>query len=867
MSETSTGATFDLTGSPARPQIVVSPGAPSVEAPPCLARRYRLMELIGHGGQGEVWRAHDELNQELVAVKLLRTSPERDLARVRREVTALRLLRLPGVVPLRDDGLEGDLYFLAMDLIDGAPFPGPGGAVAWRELAPVAVGLLEVLARVHHAGVVHGDLKPPNVLIRRDGLPVVLDFGVATGAALSPRMSALGLTALYAAPEQLQGLPADPRADLYAVGVMLFEALTGRRPHGDERMVAVRRRLSGEIPSLGAVGRALPSEVRRALESLLALSPQDRPASAVEALALLGGDALALLEGRSVEQRARVECAEPLRRLFRGPDPFHHLAEDAAAALFARTGGEPRRVRQELAAWVRAGLAWWDGDQLVVERAAVDRLAAGLPLVVEPAEATLDGDAGRALTAIRAALPDARPADLRAELGWSAQRLGRALGQLRREDRCWELGDGRLGAQPVVSGRAEAAAPPRDLPAALGALKRLAEHAQAGGHLTRAAALLERGLLLARQAERQPLAVAELEADLLRLTCDVAAAEESVAALERALYTLERAVVSGDDVDAWVWLLHGLRAAWRSEPERALELLDALPPLADGELESWRQAGRVRAAEALGEAASQQVLEGLAAWAAGHEAREARLAGWWGNLRYRQGRYAEAVELHLQSARRKRRADARLASLVNASMAALETLDNARARALGEEAVEIAAALRHPGHEAAACWVLRHASYRAGVPLAPRPDLVEAAAPLGAWYEGVHASSEAVIAWRAGELGLAIRLARRAARCFHLARQVDMAALMEALALALGGAPDPRGPEALADPTLGGEVPDLLLQRLSLLHLSASDPPRAWTERVRALARCRSSDQWSARLDVLSIHEALEVADRRRWPD
>lgn len=869
MSETTRRDTFSWSARPT--------GVPRLDAlapSSAIAGRYELLTSIGRGGEGEVWRARDRLTDQLVAVKLLNARPDREIGRVRREVTALRWLRLPGVVSLRDDGVEGLRYFIVMDLVEGAPFPGLARPVPWAELAPAAMALLEVLARVHHAGVVHRDLKPSNVLVRADGRPVVLDFGVATGRTLAPTNADLGLTPLYAAPEQLLGRPCDARADLYAVGVMLFEALTGQPTHGQQRDESIRRRLAGERPDLAGSCPDLPSTIADVIHQLLCFDPAGRPTSAVEVVALLGGDALAVIQGRGLEPVARASSHERLRPLFRGPDAFFHLAEDAAVALFERTGGEPGRVRQEIAAWVRAGLAWWDDDKLVLDRQSIDRLAAGLPLVIgaEQDETDLGADENTVLATVRIGFPTLNAARLRERLSWTTPRVTRAISRLSSRDLIWPLPGGRLGAQPRVGATAVPRADvgdatpnfghnERSLLALLVETQRAAEEQLASGHLPRAAALLEQGLLLARQSPNQTSALAEREAELLRLYCVVSLAEESVAGVERALYALERAVVSGDDIDAWIWLLHGWRAALRRESERALALLDALPTLPDGELEIWRQGGRVRAASALGEPAELRALEALSGWAAGNEAREARLAGWMGNLRYRQNRFGDALGLHLQSARRKRRPDARLASLVNATMAAIEGLHNDQALVLAEEARSIAVSLRHAAHEAVAVWALRHGAYRAGERLALRSELPDAAARLGAWHEGIHAFSEAGIAWRQRAPDVASAMARRAARCFAMLRMPDMARLMEALDWTLRGDAPRRALDALADPAIGGDVPDLVVQTLGLLHLCTPDPDPAWGERARSLSRCRPRVEWTARLDLVSFDEVMRMVE------
>lgn len=267
-------------------------GATSLEGR-VIARRYRLQGLLGRGGQGEVWRAHDSATGEEVAIKLIPYS-HREAARIRREAAALRFLRLPGVVTLRDEGLDGARVFLVMDLAQGTPFPGILTPCSWGALRLPAAGLLEALARVHAAGVVHRDIKPANVLIAEDGRPTLLDFGLsrflsARGDDLTTAEDMLG-TPAYLAPEQLRGDPVTARTDLYSTGVVLYEALSGRLPHeASEWRTLLRARLTRAPAPLREIAPSVPAEVARAIDAMLAVRPEDRPESAIDALSLLAG--------------------------------------------------------------------------------------------------------------------------------------------------------------------------------------------------------------------------------------------------------------------------------------------------------------------------------------------------------------------------------------------------------------------------------------------------------------------------------------------------------------------------------------------------------------------------------------------------
>jgi hypothetical protein len=369
----------------ARASLGRAPRRPEVGAGTVIAQRYRLLRPLGRGAHGIVWVAADPVAESDVAVKLLVADSPDHAARVRAEIASLRAARSAGAVPLLDEGLEGDLVFIVMPIIAGAPFPGCRAPAEWKDIASVAVQLLGALTRVHAMGIVHRDLKPANVLVDAGGAVTVLDFGVSLpplAVAASEPTQLVG-TPAYLAPEQIEKGRVDARADLYSVGVMLFQALTNRLPHEgtDARSLLDAKALPP--PPLGSIALGVPAAVATTIDAMLARSPVDRPASAEEiARRLLGerGTRVAAISWHAALRPSRRNAltAADLRTIFTRAGTDRLAAGDAAELLFARTDGDRERVGAELDAWIREGVCRRDAYSIgfALDRLALDRLRA-----------------------------------------------------------------------------------------------------------------------------------------------------------------------------------------------------------------------------------------------------------------------------------------------------------------------------------------------------------------------------------------------------------------------------------------------------------------------------------------------------------
>lgn len=298
-----------------------------------LKDRYRVEALIGQGGMGLVYRALDEQTQQMVAVKILSPRPGRHdelearERRFRRELRALSTLSHPHIVSVYDHGQVDDVPFFVMEYVAGGDLRGlmqasaPDCRLAPAELLPLAIQLVQALSYIHSQGVVHRDLKPENVLVAagRDPRHLKLtDFGLAQLAGPELHLTQAGEllgTVLYMAPEQARGRTVDRRADLYALGIILYEALAGRHPFpGSDPVTVLMQQINVAPPSLCPLVPGLPQAWQGLVGRLLAKEPADRFGSAEEVLVILRSWADTVSTDNLLEpQSARVEL------IFRAP--------------------------------------------------------------------------------------------------------------------------------------------------------------------------------------------------------------------------------------------------------------------------------------------------------------------------------------------------------------------------------------------------------------------------------------------------------------------------------------------------------------------------------------------------------------------
>ncbi|WP_030804110.1 serine/threonine-protein kinase [Streptomyces sp. NRRL F-2799] len=252
-----------------------------------IAGRYRLRDVIGRGAMGEVWRAVDEVLGRPVAVKLMLTqhADPTAVSRFRLEAQTAGRLNHPYVVGVRDFGEYDNRLFLVMDLIEGDSLAGAlttQGTLPAERVARVAAEAADGLAAAHRQGIVHRDIKPANLLLDAEGTLKIGDFGIARflddpGNALTATGQIVG-TSLYLAPERALGRPAGAASDVYSLGCVLYQLLTGRPPFQADSALAV---LHQHLDAVPVPPRQLGADLSPAFENyllgLLAKEPQDRP--------------------------------------------------------------------------------------------------------------------------------------------------------------------------------------------------------------------------------------------------------------------------------------------------------------------------------------------------------------------------------------------------------------------------------------------------------------------------------------------------------------------------------------------------------------------------------------------------------------
>jgi len=573
-----------------------------------LAERFRIDTLLGIGGFGFVYRAHDLSLDIDVALKLLRPELARrpeSFERFRHELLLARQVSSPHVVRIHDIAQHGGRWFISMDFVDGESLEHRLERTVRLPLESVLAivrGLLEGLAAAHARGVVHRDLKPANILIDADGRALITDFGVARslGATGLTQSGVLVGTPEYLSPEQARGGKVDARSDLYALGLIVYEMLCGEVPFaGGTPAETVVRRIASAPPSLGRARPDLPRWLHAFADRLLKANPAQRFASATEALHALDtrrvhGPPLSWPRiGVAVLAVAVLAAAMLAWAQWFGqrgtPAPQTVVAVDRIAWLQLRVAGDDadthalaRAIDEQAQAWLRADT----NRGTVPRRRVLDALARQTPGLSDAAWRRQLPDIARALAA-RTLLHgelhrDGKDFVLRLET-WSADTPPAAPRLLRDADGAALFATARAALRPARPAAA-AAEEPALTAAALRDFGRALLEADAGNAMAASAALatlahsvpndalITTDLLQAQTAAHETLAA---QATRERARHDFAS---DAGILAREL--IARAQLDDDDAAAAVQTLDAALA--RYPHDAVLRLLQAQALIADG---------------------------------------------------------------------------------------------------------------------------------------------------------------------------------------------------------------------------------------------------------------------------------------------
>jgi eukaryotic-like serine/threonine-protein kinase len=394
-----------------------------------LGGRYRMGALLATGGMGEVWAAHDLLLDRPVAVKVLSgalAGDGRAAERLRREARAAARLEHPSIARVLDLGEHDGRPYLVMELLEGESLAARidrAGPMAPAEAARVVTAVADALQAAHTAGVVHRDVKPGNVFLTTGGEVKVLDFGIAWCAhdAALTTGELLG-TAAYLAPERVLGHRATPAADIYALGVVLYELLAGHRPfEASSEVELAMAHVNANPPPLREVAPATPPFLVAACHQAMAKDPSARPPSAAAFANLVQGEGHGSTSTRPLRVAAAPAITRPLPLSAAAGAPIPVPVPAPISGAAAAVPGPPVRSRLRRPRPRRRGLlvALLLAGALL---AALPALAGGLPLVreriegplavLEPGSTTAPSEAPQQPSATDATPdPGAQPAD------------------------------------------------------------------------------------------------------------------------------------------------------------------------------------------------------------------------------------------------------------------------------------------------------------------------------------------------------------------------------------------------------------------------------------------------------------------------
>jgi serine/threonine-protein kinase len=358
--------------------------------------RYEVLSELGRGAMGVVYKARDPMLERTVAIKTVNMALEQDgaahyEARFQQEARAAGGLNHPNIVTVHDIGRSGDIAFMAMEFIDGVELRAlleSGKPLAPAQAVSIAAQIAEGLAYAHERGVVHRDIKPPNVMVLANGLVKITDFGIARmrTSALQTQTGMLMGSPKYMSPEQVLGRRADHRSDLFSLGIILYEMLAGAAPFSGESMTALMYQIINFAPPApSALRTGLPEMLDAVVAKMLAKAVEERYQSAAELARDLRACERNLAAGAPARDSAAPTFAPGIR-----PAP---LDTDAKTAVLTQAVVHTRRgdaaALAEAASPARGVAHAFDSTEATLRLAALTIAAPGAAEPAPPAPTPL----------------------------------------------------------------------------------------------------------------------------------------------------------------------------------------------------------------------------------------------------------------------------------------------------------------------------------------------------------------------------------------------------------------------------------------------------------------------------------------------
>jgi serine/threonine protein kinase len=335
--------------------------------------KYKILGLLGKGGMGIVYKALDPDIEREVAIKTIRfdtltdgTAKDDQMARFIREARAAGKLAHPNIITVYDVGKEKDMTYIVMQYIEGQSLQATldsGKKFSSQEIVDLMKPVCDSLDYAHESGIIHRDIKPANIMIEKTGKPFLADFGVARieTSTMTQAGTTVG-TLSYMSPEQIQGLQVDGRSDIFALGVIIYELLAGKKPFfGDNISTIVYKIVHEEPPRITEINQDLPRGFELVIKKALAKNPEDRYRTCGELVADLENS------GRILEQTMAYEAAResgiPARAKRRLNSvlalALFGIAVVAGGAylLFSPKSGTPSKLPQNIEALKKEGIS------------------------------------------------------------------------------------------------------------------------------------------------------------------------------------------------------------------------------------------------------------------------------------------------------------------------------------------------------------------------------------------------------------------------------------------------------------------------------------------------------------------------------